>query len=88
MYKIITSKKYKTQFKKQNEKNQVLIDKVVFKLSNGEKLEKKYKNHKLKGKYKDYNECHILPDLLLIYQINNEILELYLLTISKHSKLF
>ena len=39
MLQIITSKKYRTQFKKQNAKNQDLIDEVVFQLANCQKLE-------------------------------------------------
>lgn len=88
MYKIVTSKKYKSQLKKQSQKNKILIDEAVFKLANGQKLEKKYKNHALKGKYKDYNECHIKPDLLLVYRINSDILEIYLLQITNHSGIF
>lgn len=31
-------------------------------------LEKKHRNHKLKGYYADRWECHIEPDWLLIYK--------------------
>lgn len=88
MYKIITSKRYKTQFKKQTTQNQDLIDEVVLKLANGKTLQKKYKDHQLKGKYKDFRECHIKPDLLLIYKIDNGILTLYLMQVGSHSELF
>ena len=42
MLQIITSKKYRTQFKKQSAKNQDLIDEVVFQLANCQKLEQKF----------------------------------------------
>ena len=42
MLKITTSKKYRTQFKKQTAQDQDLIDEVVFKLASGEILEQKF----------------------------------------------
>ena len=39
---------------------------VVEKLSNGETLEEKYKDHNLTGQYSGCRECHISPDWLLI----------------------
>ncbi len=38
--------------------------------------------------FKDFYECHIKPDLLLIYKYNNNILELHLYNIGSHSNLF
>lgn len=61
---------------------------MVEKLSNGEILPAKYNNHQLKGKYKDYYDCHILPDLVLIYKIEKEKLTLLLLDLETHSNLF
>lgn len=88
MLKITTSKKYRTQFKKQTAQDQDLIDEVVFKLASGEILEQKFYDHQLKGKYSRYRECHVKPNLLLIYQINNDVLELYLMQVGSHSELF
>ena len=88
MLKITTSKKYRTQFKKQTTQDQDLIDEVVFKLASGEILDQKFYDHALKGKYSQYRECHVKPNLLLIYQINNDVLELYLMQVGSHSELF
>ncbi|QPH94800.1 type II toxin-antitoxin system YafQ family toxin [Campylobacter concisus] len=88
MLKITTSKKYRTQFKKQTPQDQDLIDEVVFKIANGETLEQKLCDHALKGKYSQYRECHIKPDLLLIYQIIDDVLELNLMQVGSHSELF
>lgn len=88
MLKITTSKKYRTQFKKQTAQDQDLIDEVVFKLASGKILEQRFYDHQLKGKYSQYRECHAKPDLLLIYQINNDVLELYLMQVGSHSELF
>ena len=63
---------------------------VVLKLQLDLPLEDKYKDHSLKGKYKNFRECHIRPDLLLIYQKtdNNELHILSLLRINSHSNIF
>ncbi len=39
-------------------------------------LPEKYCLHKLIGKYKGYWECHIEPDWLLVYYLDNEVLRL------------
>ena len=64
------------------------LDVVVQKLANGEKLEEKYHDHALFGNYADFRECHIKPDWLLIYFINDKELELYLFRTGTHSDLF
>ena len=57
-------------------------------LAKGEKLPKKYKDHELKGDYQGHRECHIQPDWLLIYKIENEVLILTLTRTGTHSDLF
>jgi len=47
---------------------------------------KKYKDHSLIGDYADFMECHIKPDLLLIYRFEESILKL--VDIGTHSELF
>ena len=49
-------------------------------------LEEKYKNHKLQGNYKDYWECHIEPDWLLIYFVTEK--EVVLARTGTHADLF
>lgn len=65
-----------------------LLDEIVSKLASGKILEEKYKDHALSGNYSDFRECHITPDWLLIYQINNEKLILVLSRTGTHSDLF
>lgn len=65
-----------------------LIQDVVRKLSNGEMLEPKYKDHALSGDYNGCRECHITPDWLLIYEIYEDELILYLTRTGTHSDLF
>ncbi len=65
-----------------------LIQDVVRKLSDGETLEPKYKDHLLSGDYVGCRECHITPDWLLIYEIYEDELILYLTRTGTHSDLF
>ena len=65
-----------------------LIKEVVRKLSDGETLEAKYKDHPLTGDYAGCRECHITPDWLLIYEIYEDELILYLTRTGTHSDLF
>ena len=61
---------------------------VISELANGNKLDSKYKDHQLTGDYSGKRECHILPDWLLIYEIKNDELLLYLIRTGSHSDLF
>ncbi len=47
----------------------LVFKEVVELLSNEKVLPPNYQDHKLKGKYKDYRDCHIFPDILLIYKV-------------------
>ncbi len=63
---------------------------VLLFLINQESLPEKYCDHKLADTnvYKNVRECHINPDWLLIYRINNQELILELIRTGSHSKLF
>ncbi|MDR2205402.1 MAG: type II toxin-antitoxin system mRNA interferase toxin, RelE/StbE family [Flavobacteriaceae bacterium] len=52
------------------------------------KLDKKYKAHKLSGNYKNYWECHVKPDLLLIWSENESLMLVKLARTGTHSDLF
>ncbi len=65
-----------------------LLTEVIKVLANGEMLDEKYSDHSLKGNYKGCRECHILPDWLLIYEIDGNALILYLTRTGTHSDLF
>ncbi len=62
-----------------------LLNYIINKLANGEKLEDKYHDHQLKGNFKDFRECHIKPDWLLIYLIEDNILTLTLVATGSHT---
>ena len=65
-----------------------LLNNVIEMLAKGETLPEKYKNHQLRGNLKGFYDCHILPDLVLIYRIEKERLILLLFDIDTHSNLF
>lgn len=88
MYQIFRTSSFKKDYKKLSQKNKDLLKEVLIKLANNETLEDKYRDHKLIGNYLGCKECHIKPDLLLIYRIENQILELSLIRVGKHSELF
>lgn len=90
MYRIISTTRYKKDLLRVLKRgyNPDLMDLVVSKLADGEPLELKYCDHELKGEYTGYRECHITPDWLLIYQITEKELILYLTRTRTHSDLF
>lgn len=64
------------------------IKNVISVLASGKTLEAKYCDHPLTGDYGGYRECHIQPDWLLVYQINENKLILFLARTGTHSDLF
>ncbi|MCD7724420.1 MAG: type II toxin-antitoxin system YafQ family toxin [Clostridiales bacterium] len=83
-----------TQFKKdyklamKRNMNMDLIDDIIRKLAAGEELEEKNKDHQLTGNWVGHRECHILPDWLLIYRVDDDVLILTLSRTGTHSDLF
>lgn len=80
-------KEYKKVLKQGKDENKFL--EVLNIIANGQKLEPKYKNHKLVDDkvFKNCNELHIEPDWLLIYKYKNEKLVLLLFATGSHSDL-
>lgn len=65
-----------------------LITNVIKLLSTGSPLPEKYKDHVLTGNWINYRECHITPDWLLVYKVDEDILVLTLTRTGSHSDLF
>ena len=68
--------------------NMSLLDHVIGALARGETLPEKNRDHALSGQWSMHRECHILPDWLLIYQINGDVLVLTLTRTGTHADLF
>ena len=89
-YLIDMSSKFKKDYKlvKRRGYDVKLLKEVISLLANGEKLPEKYCDHSLGGQYLGCRECHILPDWLLIYRIEKDVLVLALTRTGTHSDLF
>ena len=89
MYNIVSSTKFKKDLKVAIKRgyDMRLLDEVVSKLANGETLPDKNKDHALVGNFAGCRECHITPDWLLIYEIDDGELLLYLTRTGSHSDL-
>ena len=64
----------------------VILNHVIANLAQDIPLEAKYHDHNLHGKWRGYRECHIKPDLLLIYQKTDDG-KLVLYRMGSHSEL-
>lgn len=89
-YDLVLTGKFKKGLKlaKKRGLNIELLEEVVDKLQNGIPLEKKYRDHELQGKFKGFRECHIQPDWLLMYLIEDDVLVLTLVDTGTHSDMF
>ena len=65
-----------------------LLDDIIRALSRGETLPEKNKDHELSGNWVGHRECHVQPDWLLVYSIDNDILVLTLARTGTHSDIF
>ena len=90
MYQVKFTTAYKKAYKfmKKRGLDISLLDEVVDLLRQGRQLEERYHDHGLTGDLAGFRECHIKPDWLLIYLIENDILTLTLIDTGSHSDLF
>jgi mRNA interferase YafQ len=65
-----------------------LLDEAITALALGETLPENYKDHPLTGNWVGHRECHIQPDWLLIYRVEDDTLVLVLTRTGSHSDLF
>ncbi|XGA78821.1 type II toxin-antitoxin system YafQ family toxin [Halomonas sp. CH40] len=84
---------YSTQFKKDFKKitkmpipDIIEVGNIISQLQRSETLASKNIDHLLTGNWHGFRDCHIQPDLVLIYRINNDTLQLA--RIGSHSELF
>lgn len=59
---------------------------VIYYLINDHEIPPKYRDHALSGEWSDFRECHIKPDLLLIYESGEDFIQL--VRLGSHSELF
>lgn len=89
-YELILTGRFKKSLKSAKKRGLdiSLLDSIVEKLLQGIPLDKKFRDHPLKGKWSSFRECHIQPDWLLIYLIEDDILTLTLVDTGTHADLF
>lgn len=66
---------------------EVELSSVLVTLANDKRLEPQYRDHELSGNWSGYRDCHVKPDLLLIYR-KPDAAKLWLARLGSHSELF
>ena len=86
-YSIVLSNRFKKDLKrlKKRQYDLTLLEKTVDKLAAGEALELKNHDHNLSGGLSGFRECHITPDWLLVYRIEENDLILLLMRTGTHA---
>ena len=86
--------KYQTTFKRDYKRIKKrgydlrLLEDVIALLAQEQELPPAYRDHALTGDYSGCRECHIAPDWLLVYEVLQDELLLYLTRTGTHSDLF
>ncbi|MGN1087297.1 MAG: type II toxin-antitoxin system YafQ family toxin [Porcipelethomonas sp.] len=90
MLKLVTTSKFRKDYKLVKKRGYPIkiLEEVLDKLLAGEPLDEKYRDHALFGNYIGFRECHIQPDWLLIYSIENDKLILTASRTGTHADLF
>ncbi|MBS4761814.1 type II toxin-antitoxin system YafQ family toxin [Carnobacteriaceae bacterium zg-ZUI252] len=90
MLQLVTTSQFRKDLKRMKKRNRDLkkLQIVLDKLMNEEVLDAFYRDHTLVGNYIGFRECHIEPDWLLIYAINQNQLILTASRTGSHSDLF
>lgn len=85
-----TATSFRKDYKKLSKSEIADTDVVIKKLLNNKTLDASYNDHDLHGNYDGYRECHIRPDLLLVYKRfeTGELLVITLYRISSHTNIF
>ncbi len=80
MYQVKFTSAFKKSYKRIKKRglDVSLLDEIIEKLRLGQILEEKYRDHELKRNFVGFRECHIKPDWLLIYLLEDDTLTLTL----------
>ena len=90
MLKVHETSRFKKDLKRifKQGRDMSLLRRTVAILASGAPLPREFRDHSLKGNKRGLRECHISPDWLLVYKIENDVLVLTLLRTGSHSELF
>lgn len=88
MRSISHTSQFKRDYKKRSRDSDLdeLLSRTIEQLAAGAQMDPKFRDHPLKGGYTGFRECHLRPDLLLIYIQTDS--ELRLVRLGSHSELF
>ncbi len=88
-YSLVVTAQFRKDYRlaKKRGLNMEALAKVVTLLARGEALPEKHRDHSLTGNWLGHRECHILPDWLLIYRMEENLLILTLTRTGTHSDL-
>lgn len=89
MFELVPTKSFAKGLKKyrHDAKSVSMVKTLLSLLQKNEKLPEKYRLHKLKGQSAEFWECHVMPDLLLIYQKDEPRKLIILIDIGSHAHL-
>lgn len=90
MRKISRTNQFKRDYKRESRgQHRTTLDEVLSSVINylvlDTPLPTHYKDHSLTGNWSDYRDCHLKPDLILIYQSTDDALTL--VRLGSHSEL-
>ena len=85
---VKSTSRFKKDYKQAVRRGLELLDEVITALAMGKKLPEKNRDHELSGDWRGHRECHIQPDWLLVYRIEDDVLVLTLTRTGTHSDVF
>lgn len=90
MYQIHFTSKMKKDVKRMKKRGKDIskLTSVLSTLASGKKLPYQNHDHQLLGNMSDFRECHIEPDWLLVYRIEEDMLILTATETGTHANLF
>lgn len=90
MLEIVLSNQFKKDLKlaKKRGLKRETLEAVIRTLAAQQPLDARYRDHNLTGDYHGFRECHVAPDWLLIYRVDDDVLRLFLFRTGTHSDLF
>jgi len=89
MREVFQQSQFKTDLKRVGRSGRYKLEDVldvITQLADDEPLAERHRDHALSGKWKDFRDCHIKPDLVLIYHKPND-KTLQLVRLGSHSDL-
>ena len=89
-YTVVTTAQFKKDYKRAVKRgmNMSRLEDVIAALAMGEDLPEGNKDHALSGKGEGHRECHVIPDWLLVYRVDEGVLVLTLVRNGTHSDVF